>query len=134
MSRWHQEVSLARRLGRPKPRQPQLADFVAANGGEDSNPEVIRATSHASSGAPNGNSAGDLQAPTDPTEQFEDIFGNVVPFHKLPRGPSPLFARLKDEIEPLWAGIREPDEDGGRPGAWVRHAGWGRRCATARAL
>ena len=29
------------------------------------------------------------------------MFGEVIPFPELPRGPSPLFARLKDKIEPL---------------------------------
>src|SRR6516164_5449676 len=43
----------------------------------------------------NGNGAETCQspAPTDPAaQQFEDIFGNVIPFPDLPRGPAPVFA------------------------------------------
>src|SRR5262245_42555186 len=57
----------------------------------------------------NGNDAETPQspAPTDPgSEEFEDIFGNVIPFPGLPRGPAPAFAGLK--TEPL--GASEPDE------------------------
>ena len=63
----------------------------------------------------NGDGMEGLQTstPTNATNQeYEDIFGEVIPFPELPRGPSPLFARLKDKIEPLGAGIHEPDEDG----------------------
>ena len=76
----------------------------------------------------NGDGAGGPQtsAPTDATgQQFEDIFGEVIPFPELPRGPSPLFARLKDKIEPLGAGIHEPDEhgDGGQEPEYDTPAG-----------
>lgn len=46
MSKSRQQDSYARKFSLPRPPQPQLADFVAANGGENSNPEGVRANGH----------------------------------------------------------------------------------------
>ena len=74
-----------------------------------------------SNGIGDGTEGVQTSAPTNATnEGFEDIIGNVIPFHKLPRGPAAVFADLK--TEPLGAGLSEPDEpaeDDDDDGNWL---------------
>jgi hypothetical protein len=84
----------------------------------------------------NGNGAETSQspAPTDPAaQQFEDIFGNVIPFPELPRGPAPVFAEPDEpaaddhgaptgtDVAPPFAPI-PPDERDDRGQVLARYA------------